>query len=142
MVTLTAVVVEQKSFPRNLLIGYDTLRGESMTIIPAKEGVKISYKFLPFVKTRSQDFVATVSQHRTTVVNVSNVAERYLNNSSPIIHEKHIPTNYHKKNETPPTTDLNKQNALAEVMKFFSRFVTVSTLLQAQSICKVRVSLK
>ncbi len=54
--TLTAVVVEQQSFPGNLLIGYDTMREEDITIIPAKEGGKISYKFLPFDNIRSQDF--------------------------------------------------------------------------------------
>ncbi len=137
MFTLTGVIVEQKTFPENLLIGYDTMREEDVTFIPAKEGAKITYKFLLFVNTRSQDIMATVSQHRTTeaitAYRYNNVADRYLNNSSPVIHGKHIPT----KNPTKPpqTTKQNEHNALAEVLKIVSGSVTESTLLQAQSIC-------
>ncbi len=60
MIELKAVVVEQQAFPGNLLIGYDTMREEDITIIPAQEGVKISKKFLLFVNTRSQHFVVPV----------------------------------------------------------------------------------
>ncbi len=64
------------------------MREIDITIIPAKEGVKISYKFQPFVNTRDQDFVALVSQHRTTetiaVPSINNVAERYLNHPSTV----------------------------------------------------------
>ncbi len=138
MFTLTAVVVKQQSFPGNLLVGCDTLREEDITIILAKEGVKISYKFLPFDNTRSQDFVATVSQPRTpeaiTAYRDDNVAERYLNHSSTVLHEE--------KTKLRQTTKQNKQNALAETLKVVSGSVTKSTLLQAQSICKVKVSLK
>ncbi len=87
------------------------MREEDITIIPAREGVKISYKFLPFVNTCSQDFVAPVSQHRTTEANTvpsvnsdNNVAERYLKHSSPVHNEKHIPTNPHEETKSPPTT--------------------------------------
>ncbi len=97
---LTAVVVEQQSFPGNLFIGYDTMREEDITIIPAKEGVKISYKFLPFVNTRNQDFVAPVSQHRTTeaitVPSINNVAERYLNHPSTVPNEINTPNAHHE----------------------------------------------
>ncbi len=61
MIKLKAVVVEQQAFPGNLLTGYDTMHEEDITIIPAQERVKISYKFLPFFNTHSQDFVAPVS---------------------------------------------------------------------------------
>ncbi len=47
MIEFKAIVVEQQAFPANLLIGYDTMREEDITITPAQEGVKISYKFLP-----------------------------------------------------------------------------------------------
>ncbi len=138
MFTLTAVVVEQQSFPGNLLIRYDTMRDEQITIIPAREGVKISYKFLAFVNTHSQDFVATVTQPRTpeaiTAYRDNNVAERYLNNSSPVLHKE--------KTKLLQATNRNKHSALAETLKIVSGYVTESTLLQAQSICKVKVSLK
>ncbi len=123
------------------------MREEDITIIPAKEGVKISYKFLPFVNTRSQDFVASVSQHYATETNtvpsvkaVDNVAELYFNNSSPIIHEMHILTIIPTKH--PQTTKQNEHNALVEALKIVSGSVTESTLLQAQSVSKVRASLK
>ncbi len=103
---LTAVVVEQQSFPGNLLIGYDTMREEDITIIPAKEGVQISFKFQPFVNTRNQEFVATVSQHRTTeaitVSSINNVAERYLTHPSTIPNEIHIPNTHHEEIKSPP----------------------------------------
>ncbi len=138
MFTLTAVVVEQQSFPGNLLIGYDTMRDEHITIIPARVGVKISYKFLPFVNTHSQDFVATVSQPRMpkaiTAYKNDNVVERYLNHSSPVLHEE--------KTKPPQATKQSKHSALAETLKIVSGSVTESTLLQAQSICKVKVSVK
>ncbi len=35
MIELKAVVVEQQTFPGNLLLGYDTMREEYITIIPA-----------------------------------------------------------------------------------------------------------
>ncbi len=108
---LTAVVVEQQSFLGTLLIGYDTMREEYITIMPAKEGVKISYKFLPFVNTRNQNFATPVSQHPTTDANtvplVNNVAERYLNNSSPVSGENHITTDHHEKTKSSPTTKQN-----------------------------------
>ncbi len=47
---LKAVVVERQ-FPGSLLIGYDTMRDEDITIIPARGGVKLSYKSLPFIDT-------------------------------------------------------------------------------------------
>ncbi len=45
MIELKAVVVEQQEFPGNLLIGYDTMREEDTTIIPAQEVVKIYPSF-------------------------------------------------------------------------------------------------
>ncbi len=45
MIELKAVVVEQQAFPGNLLIGYDTMREEDTTIIPAQEVVKIYPSF-------------------------------------------------------------------------------------------------
>ncbi len=108
--------------------------------------VKISYKFLPFVNTRNQDFVAPVSQHRTTeaitVPSVNNVAERYLNHPSTVPDKNHIPTNHYEEKKSPPTIKQNKHYALAEALQIVSGSVTESTLLQAQSICKVKVSLK
>ncbi len=149
MIELKAVVVEQQAFPGNLLIDYDTMRVEDINIIPAQEGVTISYKFLPFVNTRSQDFLVPFSQHRTTEANTvpsvntfNNVAERYVNHSSPVPDEKHMPTNHHEETKSPPTTKQNKLHALAEALKIVSGSVTESTLLQAQSIFKVKVSLK
>ncbi len=124
MFTLTAVAVEQQSFPGNLLIGYDTMRDEHITIIPAREGVKISYKFLLFVNTHSQDFLATVSQPRTPEAITAyryNVVERYLNHSSPVLHEE--------KTKPPQATKQNKHSALAETLKIVSGSVTKSTLL-------------
>ncbi len=123
MIELKAVIVEQQAFLGNLLIGYDTMREEYITIIPAK-GVTISYKFLPFVNIRSQDFVATVSQHHTTEANtvpsvntVNNVAEWYLNHSSPVPDEKHIPTDHYEETKSPPTTKQNKHHALVKALK-------------------------
>ncbi len=150
---LTAVVVEQQSFPGNLLIGYDTMREEDITIIPAKEGVKLSYKFLPFINTHNKSFVAPVSQQPTTEANtvplvnntiplVNNVAERYLNNSSPVPDKNQIPKDYPEKAKSPLTTKQNKHHDPTESSKIVSGSVTESTLLQAQSICKVEVSLK
>ncbi len=82
--------------------------------------------------------MATVSQPRTpeaiTAYRGDNVAERYLNHSSPVLYEE--------KTKTPQATKQNKDSALAETLKIVSGFVTESTLLQAQSICKVKVSLK
>ncbi len=145
MFELTAVVVEQQAFPGNLLIGYDTMRDEDITIFPAKEGVKISYKFPPFVNTRSQDVVAPVSQQPKTEVNTvpsdNNVAERYLFSSSPVLDENRIPTDRHEKTNSPLTTQKNKQHAPTDALKIVSGSVTECTLLQAQSICKVKVSL-
>ncbi len=64
---LKAVVVEQQSFPGNLLIGYNTMREEDITIIPAEDGVQLSLKFPPFFNTTCKhDSIATVSQHPTT----------------------------------------------------------------------------
>ncbi len=135
MIELKTVVVEQQAFTGNLLISYDTMREEDITIIPAQEWVKISYKFLPFVNTRSQDFVASVSHHRSTEVNtvpsvntVNNVAERYLNHSSPVPNEKHIPTNHHEEPKSPPTNKQNKHHALAEALKTVSGSVTVDAV--------------
>ncbi len=70
------------------------------------------------------------------------MAERYLNHSSPVPDENHIPTTHHEETESPPTTKQNKHQALAEALQIVSGSVTESTLLQAQSICKVKVSLK
>ncbi len=110
-----------------------------------KEGVKISYKFLPFVNTRSQDVVAPVSQQPKTEVNTvpsdNSVAERYLNNSSPVLDENCIPTERHEKTNSPLITQKNKQHAPTDALKIVSGSVTEYTLLQAQSICKVKVSL-
>ncbi len=60
MFDLKAVVVEQQSFPGNLLIGYNTMREEAITIIPARD-VKLSYKFLPFVNICKHDSIASVT---------------------------------------------------------------------------------
>ncbi len=82
--------------------------------------------------------MATVSQPRTpetiTAYSDDNVAERYLNYSSPVLHEE--------KTKPPRATKQNKHSALAETLKIVSGSVTESTLFQAQSICKVKVSLK
>ncbi len=125
MFTLTAIVVEQQSFPGNLLIGYDTMRDEHITIIPAREGVKISYKFLPFVNTHSQNFVATASQPHTpeaiTAYRDDNVAERYLNNSLPALHEE--------KTNPPQATKHSKQctsRNLENCFRFCNRIDTVA----------------
>ncbi len=111
MIELKAVVVVQQAFPGNLLIGYDTMNEEDIIIFPAKEGVAVSYKFLPFVNTSSQDFVAPVSQHHMTEANIvpsvntiNNVALLYLNHSSPVPDEKHIQINHHEETKFPSTT--------------------------------------
>ncbi len=110
MIELKAVVVVQQAFPGNLLIGYDTMHEDDIIIFPAKEGVAVSYKFLPFVNTSNRDFVAPVSQHRTTEANtvpsvntINNVALLYLNHSSPVPDEKHIPTSHHEATKSRPT---------------------------------------
>ncbi len=145
MFDLTAVVVEQ-SFPGNLLIGYDTMKDEDITIIPAKAGVKISYKFLPFINTHNPELVAPISQHLTTesniVPSVNNVAERYLEQPSPAPRENHFPTNHPETTKSPPTTKQKEPHDLAKTLEIISGSVTESTLLQAQSICKVKVKLK
>ncbi len=88
------------------------MRKEDITIIPAKEGVKISYKFLPFVNTRIQDSVAPVSQHRTTEAItaplINNVAERFLNHPSTVPNEIHIPNTHHE--EIHPLQKPNRPN--------------------------------
>ncbi len=82
--------------------------------------------------------MATVSQPRTpeaiTAYRDDNVAERYLSHSSPVLHEE--------KTKPLQATKQNKHSALAETLKIVSGSVTESTLLQAQSIYKVKVSLK
>ena len=81
---LKAVVVEHKTFPGNLLIGYDTMRDEDITIIPARGGVKLSYKFLPFI-AKANEVTAPVSQplmiNDSTVSPLNSVAERQENNT-------------------------------------------------------------
>ncbi len=108
------------------------------------KGVKISYKFLPFVNTRSQDVMAPVSPKTevNTVPSDNNVAERYLHNSSPVLDENCIPTDRHEKTNSPLITQKNKQYAPTEALKIVSGSVTECTLLQAQFVCKVKVSLK
>ena len=81
-------MVEKQSFPGDLLIGYDTMRDEDISIIPARDGVKLSYKFLPFIDTGRHNITAPVSHPITktednTVSSLNNVAERYLVKSSP-----------------------------------------------------------
>ncbi len=70
------------------------------------------------------------------------MVERYLNHSSPVPVENHIPTTHHEETKSPSTTKQNKHHALAEALQIVSGSVTESTLLQALSICKVKVSLK
>ncbi len=139
-------MVEQQSFPGHLLIGFDTMREEDITIIPAKEGVKISYKFLPFANTCCRDYVARISQHHMTEHNkiptVNNVAERYLKNSSLVSDDNHILTDHHEHTNSPLKPQQNKHHTLTDTLKIVSGSVTESTLLLAQSICKVKVNLK
>ncbi len=86
--------------------------------------------------------MGTVSQHPKTEVNTvpsdKNVAERYLNNSSPVLDQNRIPTDRYKKTNSPLTTQKNKQHAPTEALKIVSGSITKCTLLQAQSICKVQ----
>lgn len=44
------VVVNEGTFPGDLLIGFDTMREEDIDILASKNGAKISYKFLPFIE--------------------------------------------------------------------------------------------
>ena len=43
------VVVQEDTFPGDLLIGFNTMRDEDIDILPSRNGAKISYKFLPFL---------------------------------------------------------------------------------------------
>ncbi len=70
------------------------------------------------------------------------MAEQYLNHSSPVTDDNHIPTTHHEETKSPPTTKQTKHQALTKTLQIVSGSVTESTLLQAQSICKVKVSLK
>ncbi len=142
---LTAVVVEQQSFPGNLLIGFDTMRQEDITIIPAKEGVKISYKFIPFMKNHHNECVAQISQQRMTeqksVPSVNNVAEQYLTTSL-VSEDTKILTDHNGKMTSPLTTQHNKHHTSTDTLEIVSGSANESTLLLAQSICKVKVNLK
>ena len=169
---ITAVVVEQQSFPGNLLIGYDTMRDEDITIIPARGGVKLSYKFLPFIDNSGQEIAASVSKTQITndksvphdsdntasvkqsLINknktvhpLNNVAERYLSKSSPLPAKdnnvpqvKQIPLETSVK--TNSTLTKSQTPAPTDALEIVSGSVTTSTMLQAQSICKVQVKLK
>ncbi len=55
------------------------------------------------------------------------MAERYLNNSSPVPNENHNPKTHHEETKSPPTTKQNQHHALAKALQIVSGFVTEST---------------
>ena len=143
MFDINVVVVDQKSFPGDLLIGYDTMRDEDITIIPASGGVNFSYKFLPFINSCSHDIAAPVSQSlmtaNDTATPLNNVAERYSLRSPPTPNSN-INTEQQNQHQTFPTPPQPKTTS--ETLEIVPGSVTESTLLQAQSICRVKVQLK
>ena len=127
------------------------MRNEDITIIPARGGVKLSYKFLPFIDTCSHDIAAPVSQpimtEDNTVGKLNNVAERYSLESSPVPNgNNNIPTvqqaNIEQQDKITSSPKCPQTKAPAEALEIVSGSVIESTLLQAQSICKVKVRLK
>ncbi len=87
---VTAVVVENLTFPDDLLIGYDTMKEEDIALFPARGGARIAFRFIPFIsKGRKAELLANVTESQVTnnnesdkSENLNNVAERSRHTTS------------------------------------------------------------
>ena len=81
---ITAIVVEESTFPGDLLIGFTTMRDAEATISPAEYGARFLYKFIPFlnpevVPGHEHSVPLSSSEEKSYTCNdifLSNVAER------------------------------------------------------------------
>ncbi len=81
---VTAVVVENSTFPGDLLIYYDTMKEEDIALFPARRGARFAFKFIPFInKGRKMELLANVTESQVAndnksdkLENLNNVAER------------------------------------------------------------------
>ena len=133
---IRVIVVKDPSFPGNLLIGYETMKKEDVTLFPARGGAEFSFLFVPFIREQP-NIIATCEM---SSVADNNVVERpsaktneNTENSPSSPNKLSIPNKGKIIEDTPKP---------AQTLLLTTGHVTGSTLLHSMSVNKVTVKLK
>lgn len=147
---ITVIVVEESSFPGDLLIGFTTMRDAEVTISPAECGARLSYKFIPFLSPEvipgyAHSIPLTSSEENNYTCNdnyLNNVAERSDKSDSITTNTTETEEiNYKTNSFTNDEFKYTPEDAPDESLLIVSGSVIESTLLRAMSINKGKVKL-
>ncbi len=113
-ITIPVITVEKSIFPGDLLIRFQTMRVENITISPAEHGAQISDVFLPFIilevlaePLATVPLIRSESNEKTKVESPSslnNVAERSPDNNTSTEGEGNFETQISSEMKTPTET--------------------------------------